>query len=239
MRLGASGPLDEVATCGLCGRAQLDTAGGHASCCSLGEATARHNAVRDCIFRFACEADPATELEPENLAPSQPRAHTADVLIPAAVPACVAALDVGVVSLAAHPDADAAEAMFTRKREEREPIRAELEQQNIRYRPIVWTAYGRPHAEAMAAMMGIAKRAARRRGCKALTVLAQMQFAVGVCLARRAARMSLACQPRRVAGVSGAEVVAVAVGSHFEFEPRERDAIAENAAEDTDGPPQA
>ena len=237
VRLGAGGPSD-VAVRGLCGRAQLDTAGGHATCCALGESTAGHNAVRDCIFRFAADADPATELEPQDLVPSQPRARPADVLTPAAFPGCVAALDVGVVAPAAHPGVDAAEQMYGRKREEREPIRAELEQQNIWYQPIVWTTYGRPHAQAMAAMKGISKRLARRRGCKPATVLAQMQFAVGVCLARRAARMSLACQPRRNAEASGAEL-ATAIGLHFVMEPGDTDAVRQEVPEDTDGPTQA
>ena len=204
VRLGAGGPPD-VAVCGLCGRAQLDTAGGHASCCSLGEATAGHNAIRDCLFRYASEADPATEWEPQDLVSSRPRARPADVLTPAAFPGRVAALDVGVVSPAAHPGTDAADAMYSRKTEEREPIRCELERQNIVYKPIVWTSYGRPHAQATAAMRGIAKRIGRRRGCSADVVLAPMQQAVGVCLARRSARMSLACRPRIAAAVTGAD----------------------------------
>ena len=147
------------------------------------------------------------------------------MLTPAAFPGCVAALDVGVVSPAAHPGTDAAEAMFQRKCEEREPIRAELEQQNIWYRPIIWTAYGRPHAQALAAMKGIAKKSARRRGCKTDIVLAQMRYAVSVCLARRAARMSLACRPRRCDALTDAHL-ASAVDGHFSVEPGHADEIA-------------
>ena len=207
VRLGAGGPGD-VAVCGLCGKAQLDLAGGHATCCAIGESTTGHNAVRDCIYGYASNADPATEKEPMDLVPSMPRARPADVLTPAAFAGCVAALDVGIVAPAAHPGSDAAEAMFMRKRDEREPIRAELERQNIVYKPIVWTAYGRPHAQAVDAMKGIAKRLARRRGCKQASVLAQLQSAVGVCLARRLARMSLACRPKGPAGSIRDDIVA-------------------------------
>ena len=63
VRLGAGGPPD-IAMCGLCGRTQLHAAGGHASCCSLGEATARHIAVRDCLLKFSSAADPAGEWGP-------------------------------------------------------------------------------------------------------------------------------------------------------------------------------
>ena len=97
VHLGAGGPPDE-ALCGCCGKVQLDASGGHASCCSLGEATNGHNAFRDSLFAFASEADPATEWEPEDLIPSRPRACPADVLTPAAIPGRVAALDAGVCS---------------------------------------------------------------------------------------------------------------------------------------------
>ena len=130
----------------------------------------------------------------------------------------MAALDVGIVAPAAHSSEDAAAEMFDRKVSEREPIRPILEQQNIWYQPIVWTAYGRPHAQASKAVAGIARKVARRRGSKAEAVLAQMQIAIGVCIARRAARMSLACYPRTAAAVRGAEVAA-AVGIHFVHEP--------------------
>ena len=104
--------------------------------------------------------------------------------------------------------------MVARKVNEREPIRLELERQNIVYKPVVWTTYGRPHALAVTAMRGIARRIGRRRGCKEEVVFRQIQYAVGVCLARRAARMSLACRPKVGASVRGAELAA-AIGLHF------------------------
>ena len=51
VRLGAGGPPD-VGVRGCCNKAQLDTAGRHASWCSLGEATAAHNAFAWLTFRF-------------------------------------------------------------------------------------------------------------------------------------------------------------------------------------------
>ena len=65
---------------------------------ALLESTAGHKAVRDCIYKFACGADPATEWEPQDLVPSRPRARPADVLTPAVFRGCVAALDVGIVA---------------------------------------------------------------------------------------------------------------------------------------------
>ena len=219
VRLGAGGPPD-VGVCGCCGQAQLDSSGAHASCCALGEATAGHAAVRDSIFECASAADPSAEWEPVDLIPSRPRARPADVLTPAAIPGRVAALDVGITSPAVSLLRDAAEDMFRCKTGEREDSRAELEAQNIVYRPIVWTCFGRPHGAAESTLRAIARRAARRRGrTAAKAVLCQLRLAMSVCLARRAARMSLACWPRGAQpGVD--EVAASAAAKHFDADPR-------------------
>ena len=185
------------------------------SCCALGEANNGHNAVRDCLYDFACTADPATEWEPEDLVPSRPRARPADVLTPAAIAGRVAALDIGITSPASAPGADAAEAMFVRKTGERESQRSELEAQNIVYRPVVWTCFGRPHAAAEAVVLAIAKRIARKRGRTSVkAVVRQMQLAFSVCIARRAARMSLACWPRGPQADEAA--VAETIAAHFD-----------------------
>ena len=216
VRLGCGGPPD-CAICGCCGRAQLDAAGSHASWCSLGEATAGHNAVRDVLFEFASSADPATEWEPEDLIPSRPRARPADVLTPAAIPGRVAALDVGVTSSAVSDVEDATEAMFARKVSEREPFRSELEAQNIVYRPCVWTCFGRPHSAAVSMTLSIARKIARRRGCSVKSIWRSMLNAIGVCLARRLARMSLACWPKPL-HCDPASAAATALGNHWEFD---------------------
>ena len=210
VRLGAGGPPD-CALCGCCGRAQLDSAGSHASWCSLGEATAGHNAIRDALFEFAAAADPATELEPEDLIPSRPRARPADVLTPAVIPGRVAALDVGVTSSAVSSDEDATEAMFQRKVDEREPFRSELEAQNIVYRPCVWTCFGRPHSAAVSSTLAIARKLARRRGCTAVkSIWRSILNTIGVCLVRRLARMSLACWPKALQSDPAATAAAAA-----------------------------
>ena len=97
IRLGAGGPLEPV-QCAACGRAVLDSAGAHASCCALGEATRGHDAVRDVIYDFSVAADTLTEREPRGLVPSQPELRPADALSPAVIPGRLAAQDVGVTS---------------------------------------------------------------------------------------------------------------------------------------------
>jgi hypothetical protein len=197
VRLGAGGPIDG-GICGACGVARLDASGAHASTCSLCEATRGHNAVRNLLFDVSSAIDPSTEREPEGLVPSCPTLRPADVLSPAARPGCMAALDIGVTSpMAASAGEDAAESMYKRKLAEREQIQEELQQQGISYIPVVWTAFGRAHEEAAAVVRCLARRWARRRGhASANALVRRIVASIGVCLARRAARMSLACMPR-------------------------------------------
>jgi hypothetical protein len=87
--------------------------------------------------------------------------------------------------------------MYLRKTQERTGIEAVLESQNIVYRPIIWSTFGRMHGAAIDALTCIAKRIARKHGHSQYgIVLSKMRQAVGVEIARRAARMSLACHPR-------------------------------------------
>ena len=193
IRLGAGGPA-EGSVCGLCGKS-LDRAGGHATCCPIGESTKGHNALRDTVFSYALLADTSAECEPEHLIPSRPRDRPADVLT-AVVPGCVAALDIGVASpAAAAAGDDAAEAMWRRKVNEREDVRPELEQAGIQYRPFVFTAYGRPHPAASEAIKHIIKLAARRKGFAAKALERQFRSNISTVLARRLARMSLSTWP--------------------------------------------
>ena len=93
----------------------------------------------------------------------------------------------------------------------------ELEAQGIKYRPMIWTCYGRPHADVISAMLRISKRAARRRGrTSERAVLTQLRLAVSVALARRAARMSLACWPHEVPAEKVVATAGEAVMQHFE-----------------------
>ena len=68
---------------------------------------------------------------------------------------------VGVASpAAAAAGDDAAQAMRIRKLGEREPVRGELEQAGIVYKPVVFTTFGRPDAAASAIIDSIVKRGA-------------------------------------------------------------------------------
>ena len=60
----------------------------------------------------------------------------------------------------------------------------------------------------------ISRRVARKRGCHLNTVLKKLESAISVCIARRAARMSLACWPKAMGPNSGEEIM-----DHFLDDP--------------------
>ena len=114
-------------------------------------------------------------------------------MLTSAAPGCVAALDIGVASpAAAAAGHDAAEAMWARKVSEREPVRRELEQAGIVYKPFVFMTFGRPHPAASETIKHLAKRGARSRGWAAAALERQFRRMLGAVLAQRIARMSLA-----------------------------------------------
>ena len=57
--------------------------------------------------------------------------------------------------------------MLDRKIAKYAPYRDFLERQNIEYKPLVFSCYGRPHPNTTAILRTLAKRIARRRGCSA------------------------------------------------------------------------
>lgn len=197
LRLGAP-CVEESTECGHCG-ACLGTTGAHAFCCSLAEATKGHYAVRDEILPLAHLADPSTTIETLGLIPSAPTLRPADILSSAALPGRLAALDIGVCC----PDAsgageDCCANMYDRKRKDYKPHLVELEvQQQISYRPMVWSTWGRAHPESLLILENLAMQAARRRGLRDhRLLLRRVRSAIGVQLMRRAVRMLHACLPR-------------------------------------------
>jgi len=196
LRLGAGGP-EEPVPCRMCG-AVLDSAGSHALCCSLAEATRGHNAVRDQLLKTAKAADVNAEAEPQGLIPSFPTLRPADVLTSAATPGRQSALDVGICSPeAAAAGTDCVESMRLRKLGDYAAHLPALERQNIVYQPMTWSAFGRPHAAVTKALRNMARRAARRRGFERPEVLQRRaEAAITVEIWRRAAKMAFACWPR-------------------------------------------
>ena len=134
--------------CRLCGT-QLDPQVEHSETCSVAEATKGHYACVRALVSGLKLADPAVTTEPRGLASSTSR--PADILTIAAVPGRSAALDVCVASPnAAAATGDAAEAAFQRKLRRYRTEIQELRQAGIAFRPMVWTADGRPHLQRLA-----------------------------------------------------------------------------------------
>jgi hypothetical protein len=164
--------------------------------CAIGEATKGHTRIRDTVMELALKADPAAESEPEALT-SHPGLRPADVLCSAAVRGSLAALDVGVtMPSAADGDADAAQRYLDAKLRKYRRHLATLQSNGIAYKPIIWTAWGRAHPDAISVLRSLAITAARRRGLiSASAMLAESRLNIALELQARAARMVMKCLP--------------------------------------------
>ena len=194
VRLGAAGPSEPV-PCRRCGRELLDSAGSHAHCCSLAEATRGHHAVARQLFEVAKHCDPAAEIEAPGLIPGTDL-RPADVL----TGACghgLTALDVGIASPdSLHAGEDCTATMYAEKVANYAMHAVALDRQNITYQPLIWSAYGRPHPRTTAILRTLATRLARRRGCSdAEWRYRRLRAAIGAEIWRRAARQVMACWP--------------------------------------------
>ena len=153
--------------------------------------------MRDVILQLAHLADPSASSEPLDLIPSAPMLRPADILTSAAFPGCLAALDIGVTS----PDSlgagdDCCESMRARKCKDYANHLSELLDNNIRYQPLTFSAYGRMHLETESVLLSLCVRAARRRGLRDYRpIFKRVRDAIGVQIWVRAASMVLACLP--------------------------------------------
>ena len=109
----------------------------------------------------------------------------------------LAALDVGVCCPgAAGAGADCVAAMHHRKTLRMEPFRGELEAGGVEYKPIIFSCFGRPHADAKRLIQSLARRLARRKGTEMHIEERHLGARLGLQLRRRAARMVRCCLPK-------------------------------------------
>ena len=183
------------APCRLCG-APLDPQLEHSEVCGTAAATRGHYAcVRALVEGFRL-ADPSVTTEPRGLTDTQ--ARPADIFTTAAVPGRSAALDVCVASpSAAMALGDAAEAAFKRKLRHYRDIIPQLDAAGISFRPLVWTAEGRPHPAASRTMHYAARLAATRSGADAGadSFLERWRHEIQVAIQRRRAAMARSVLP--------------------------------------------
>ena len=194
LRLGVAVMSDDR-VCSYCGESVLDIYGHHSLVCAGAEATRGHTDVKDKLLDLALKADPAAESEPVSLIQSRPSLRPADVLTAGAVQGTLAALDVGVTApSAADGDTHCTEAYKSRKLRKYSRHLQDLAQQGVQYKPLIWSAWGRPHADCATILQNLSSRAARRRGLTSGAAIKQhAAAAVGAALQRRACRMLHAC----------------------------------------------
>ena len=93
-----------------------------------------------------------------------------------------------------------------------QPFSVELETGGIEYKPIVFSCFGRPHADAKQLLQSMAKRLARRRGTEAAVEERRLAGRIGLQIWRRAAQMVRRCLP------ASADDVAVQIPAAFDYE---------------------
>ena len=194
-RLGACVINSDIA-CSLCGRT-LDPQLVHSECCDTAGATRGHYTMVRAVVEGLRLADSGVTTEPQGLTTTQSR--PADILTNAAVPGRSAALDVCIASPnAAGAAGDAAEAAFKRKlRRYRREI-PQLAAAGIVYRPLVWTAAGRPHPAVTRTLKFAAVQASTRaeQHADAKALLSRWRHEIQVAIQRRRAAMTRAVLPR-------------------------------------------
>ena len=192
-RLGARA-LEGEKLCRVCG-SQLDPVLEHSETCALGEATRGHYACVRAVVDGLRLADSNVSTEPQGLTSTMER--PADIFTTAAVPGRSAALDLCIASTnAASARGDAAEAAFRRKLRHYRDAIPELAEAGIAFRPLVWTADGRPHPAATRTLCYAAGQAAQRGGeGGSAQLLRRWKYEVQINIMRRRAAMSRAVLP--------------------------------------------
>ena len=141
--------------------------------------------------------DPGVALEVRGLAGMNVR--PADIYTTAAVPGRRAALDICICSPnAASAGDDAAATAFREKLRRYESIIPQLHRDGIAFRPMIWTADGRPHPAATRTLKFAGERLAMRDAGRrtAREAVARWEHEIAIALARRRAAMTRAVLPR-------------------------------------------
>ena len=191
--------LTEPAPCACCEQ-QMDVYMEHSECCAKGEATKGHYRVVRGLMRGFALADTQAETEVLGLVDGTDR--PADILTTAAAPSGSAALDVSITS-PNRGDAgeDAAQTAYIRKIRRYRRHLKQLSQQNITFRPLIWTADGRAHPAVTRTMHYALSMIRRSRpGTSPIDFMRRWNAEIAIALQDRRASMMLACCPRAPQG---------------------------------------
>jgi hypothetical protein len=161
--LGAAAPTFTT-ECHLCGK-PMEPGGAHGLHCPRREITVRHNALRDAWAPLIAAVDPNLKIEADGLLPQSQRRPT-DILTTVTPGGLQAALDFGVASPhASQAGGECILAMVARKERGLSGAEREaLQDQNIRYQPIVYSCYGRCLPDTDQLLTFLANAAAIRYG---------------------------------------------------------------------------
>jgi hypothetical protein len=88
--------------------------------------------------------------------------------------------------------------MVDRKNARMNRFRDELDAEGIQYRPIAFSCFGRPHADAVRVLRALAKQHARRKRSEAHVEYRRLLSRITTEIWRRAARMVRQCCPEAV-----------------------------------------
>ena len=194
-RIGACFHVDGT-MCRCCGEA-LDARANHALCCASAESTVGHYGVARSLADGLRVADSSLTLEVRGLVENS-RARPADVFTQAAVPGRDAALDVTIAAQdASGAGADCCASAYRRKVQHYRSILASLMHSGIAFRPMVWSAEGRPHPVVRRVLGFAAELAGRRRPeLSVKDFVRRWEREIAVSIQRRLARMIRACLPK-------------------------------------------
>ena len=193
-RLGAE-LVSEPTCCRICGKL-MEVTVSHALCCAQGESTAGHYTVVRAVVDGLKVADSSVVTEVRGLVEDS-SARPADVYTKAALPGRDAALDITIAAQdAVGAGDDCCAKAFNRKLRKYARLLGPMARDGIGFRPMVWSAEGRPHP-VVERIVGFASELAARKhpDASARAFAQRWRREIAVAIQKRLAGMVRACLP--------------------------------------------
>ena len=168
----------------------------HALCCAQGESTAGHYTVVRAVVDGLKVADSSVVTEVRGLVEDS-SARPADVYTKAALPGRDAALDITIAAQdAVGAGDDCCAKAFNRKLRKYARLLGPMARDGIGFRPMVWSAEGRPHP-VVERIVGFASELAARKhpDASARAFAQRWRREIAVAIQKRLAGMVRACLP--------------------------------------------
>ena len=156
--------MGECSRCQECGKA-IDAWCTHAGVCAKGERNVRHYAVARVCKKCLWMVDPRLTIEPKGLGGQVRERRPADILADLGQGWGEVALDIGVADQeAVYARDDCVREMVGRKRRYYGDIEEVLREMGVSYKPMIWSAEGRPHRDTMRIIGDVAAKIQEARG---------------------------------------------------------------------------